>query len=102
MSTKTLRKRIALVAVSALTAGVLSVVGAPAASAAAQSSHTNAGGTTMDAANSGITNASMFTSVVASSTTAAALPTSNAGANATQKGLIYKDSSSGTKTYKTF
>ena len=34
MSTKTLRKRIALVAVSALTAGILSVVSAPAASAA--------------------------------------------------------------------
>ena len=33
MSTKTLRKRIALVAVSALTAGILSVVSAPAASA---------------------------------------------------------------------
>ena len=96
MSKSTLRKRIALVAVSALTAGVLSVVGAPAASAAAQSSHTNAGGTTMDAALSGITNGSMFTSVVASTTTSAALPTTNAGASATQKGLIYKDSSSGT------
>jgi len=35
MSTKTLRKRIALVAVSALTAGVLSVIAAPAANAAA-------------------------------------------------------------------
>jgi len=34
MSTKTLRKRIALVAVSALTAGILSVVSAPASSAA--------------------------------------------------------------------
>ena len=33
MSTKTLRKRIALVAVSALTVGILSVVSAPAASA---------------------------------------------------------------------
>jgi hypothetical protein len=35
MSTKTLRKRIALIAASALTAGVLSVVAAPAANAAA-------------------------------------------------------------------
>ena len=35
MSTKTLRKRIALVAVSALTAGVLSVASAPVANAAA-------------------------------------------------------------------
>jgi hypothetical protein len=35
MSTKTLRKRIAVVAVSALTAGVLSVIAAPAANAAA-------------------------------------------------------------------
>ena len=34
MSTKTLRKRIALVAVSALTAGVFSVVSSPAANAA--------------------------------------------------------------------
>ena len=35
MSTKTLRKRIAVVAVSALTAGVFSVVSAPVANAAA-------------------------------------------------------------------
>jgi hypothetical protein len=96
MSKTTLRKRIALTAVSALVAGMLTVASAPVASAAAQSSHTNAGGTTMDAASSGITNQSMFTSVVASTGTGAALPADNAGASATQKGLLSKDSSSGT------
>jgi len=96
MSKSTLRKRIALVAVSAITAGLLSVVNAPAASAAWQSSHTNAGGTTNDGTASGTLNASMFTSVVASTGTSATVPTSGNGTAATQKGLLNKDSSSGT------
>jgi len=96
MSKTTLRKRIALTAVSALFAGMLTVASAPVASAAAQSSHTNAGGTTMDAALSGITDRSMFTSVVASTAATAAVPTVTDGTSATQKGLLSKDTSSGT------
>ena len=96
MSKTTLRKRIALVAVSAITAGLLSVVSAPVASAARQSSHTNVDGATMDSALSGTLNASMFTSVVPSTGLVATVPTDNAGTAATQKGLLNKDSSSGT------
>jgi hypothetical protein len=96
MSKTTLRKRIALVAVSAITAGLLSVVSAPVASAARQTSHTNAGGTTNDATLSGTLNGSMFTSVVASTGTSAAVPSNGNGTDATQKGLLNKDSSSGT------
>ena len=96
MSKTTLRKRIALVAVSAITAGLLSVVSAPVASAARQTSHTNAGGTTNDATLSGTLNGSMFTSVVASTGTGAAVPSNGDGTAATQKGLLNKDSSSGT------
>jgi hypothetical protein len=96
MSKTTLRKRIALVAVSAITAGLLSVVSAPVASAARQTSHTNAGGATNDATLSGTLNGSMFTSVVASTGTGAAVPTNGDGTAATQKGLLNKDSSSGT------
>ena len=96
MSKSTLRKRIALVAVSALTAGVLSVVSAPAASAAAQTSHTNAGGTINDATASGTLNGSMFVTTVASTTTSALAPTAGNGTAGTQKGLLNKDSSSGT------
>jgi len=96
MSKTTLRKRIALVAVSAITAGLLSVVNAPVASAARQSSHTNIDGLTMDSALSGTLNASMFTSVVPASATAASNPSDGNGSQATQKGLLNKDSSSGT------
>ena len=96
MSKTTLRKRIALVAVSAITAGLLSVVSAPVASAARQSSHTNIDGATMDSAASGTLNASMFTSVVPSTGLVATVPSDNAGTGATQKGLLNKDSSSGT------
>ena len=83
MSTKTLRKRISLVAVTALTAGVLSVVGAPAASAA------------NTAATDGTVNGSLMVATEASSQATAALATAAAGTTATSKGLLYKDTSSG-------
>jgi len=93
MSKSTLRKRIALTATTALFAGMLSVASAPVASA--QTSHTNAGGTTMVATN-GTTDASMMTSVVASTGTGSVIPSTTAATDATQKGLLNKDSSSGT------
>jgi len=86
MSTKTLRKRIALVAVSALGAGLLSVVAVPSANADA---HSAAGGANMGAfvnVLSVATMASVTGSVVASTTTA----------NARSVGLLYKDTSTGT------
>jgi hypothetical protein len=95
MSKTTLRKRIALVAVSALTAGVLSVASAPVASA-----H-NAVGTTNVAANIGTADGSLFTSVALTTTgsvTAAGATGTNAGVGttATSRGLLAKDTSSGT------
>jgi hypothetical protein len=96
MSKTTLRKRIALVAVSAITAGLLSVVNAPVASAARQTSHTNIDGATNDATASGTLNGSMFTSVVPSTGLTATVPSGGNGDGATQKGLLNKDSSSGT------
>jgi len=71
MSTKTLKKRIALVAVSALTAGILSVVSAPVANAAVSRLHeggtlvlgniptTTGSATAFDAATSGVNLTSM-------------------------------------------
>jgi hypothetical protein len=93
MSKTTIRKRISLAATTALFAGMLTVVSTPVASA--QTSHTNAGGTTMVATN-GTTDASMMTSVVASSGTGSVIPSTTAASDATQKGLLNKDSSSGT------
>ena len=82
MSTKTLRKRISLVAVTALTAGVLSVVAAPVANAniAAQSNIMPADGQLKVATGANTTGAT----VVAASTAALSL------------GLIYKDTSTTT------
>ena len=93
MSKTTIRKRISLAATTALFAGMLTVVSTPVASA--QSSHTNAGGTTMVATN-GLTDASMMTSVVASTGPTSVIPSTTAASDATQKGLLNKDSSSGT------
>jgi len=94
MSTKTLRKRIALVAASALFAGVFSVVGAPVASAA--TTHAAAGEANSDATADGTVNASLFMATFGSTVSTAALATAGTGATATQKGLLYKDTSSGT------
>jgi hypothetical protein len=82
MSTKTLRKRISLVAVTALTAGVLSVVAAPVANAniVAQSNLMPADGQLKVATGANTTGAT----VVAASTAALSL------------GLIYKDASTTT------
>ena len=83
MSTKTLRKRISLVAVTALTAGVLSVVAAPVANAANND------------ARDGTPNGSLMVATDASTQPTAALATAAVGTTATSKGLLYKDTSSG-------
>jgi len=88
MSTKTLRKRISLVAVTALTAGVLSVVAAPVANA-------NIAGTTSVVASTDAVNVA-----VGSNTTGAAILAmtgADVPANlAKSLGLVYKDASSTT------
>jgi hypothetical protein len=88
MSTKTLRKRISLVAVTALTAGVLSVVVAPAASANIAAGTPTQAVATVDTLN---------VAVIASTTGVAVTPSPQLNA-ATNKslGLIYKDASSTT------
>ena len=93
MSKSTLSKRISLTAITALFAGMLTVVSTPVASA--QTSHTNAGGARMVATN-GVVNASMMTATVESTASTAAVATAAAGTPATSKGLLSKDSSSGT------
>jgi hypothetical protein len=80
MSTKTLRKRISLVAITALTAGVLSVATSPVASA------TNP--------TAGTLNASLQVATDASAQPTAALATAGSGTTATSKGLLYKDTTS--------
>jgi len=88
MSKTTIRKRIAVVAVSALTAGILSVVSTPAANANIFES-TNADPT-----------ASKLNVAVGTNTGAAVVTTfaagSNSSANLRSKGLLYKDASSTT------
>jgi len=88
MSTKTLRKRISLVAVTALTAGVLSVVAAPAASA-----NIAAGTPTQAVATDGTLNVAVIASTTGAAVTPA--PQLNAASNRSL-GLIYKDASSTT------
>ncbi len=80
MSTKTLRKRISLVAITALTAGVLSVATSPVASANPTA---------------GTLNASLQVATNASAQPTAALATAGSGTTATSKGLLYKDTTSG-------
>jgi len=97
MSKSTLRKRIALVAISALTAGVLSVVASPAASA----NHPNAGSANL-AATATTLDGSLIVATDANSTGAAVpMPTTTSGllaaSNALRSlGLLAKDTSSGT------
>ena len=97
MSTKTLRKRIALTATVALFAGMVSVVSTPVASA-----H-NAVGSGNTQVSVGAVDGSLFTAT-ASNTGASAVVGGTAGTTATtgaiddsalSKGLLYKDSSSG-------
>ena len=94
MSKTTIRKRIALTAVSALFAGMLSVASAPVSSA-----HNAVDGNNVAAATTGTVNGSLFVAVKLSTTASAALPIHAdpaAGTSATSKGLLAKDSSSGT------
>jgi len=84
MSTKTLRKRIALVAVSALTAGLFSVVSTPVANAAANV----AAGTTQTAAiTEGVLNIATQSSTTGSAVTTCSI-TSNVPGSAASVGLI--------------
>ena len=94
MSKTTLRKRIALTATTALFAGMLTVATAPVASAGHPTAGTAVGADSD--AGTGTVNASMFTTTAASTATTAAVPTAAAGTAGTQKGLLSKDSSSGT------
>ena len=93
MSTMTLRKRIALVTVSALTAGVFSVAASPAASA-----HNAVGSAANTLESVGTTNGSLFVATVDNSTGAAAVKVASGNVTtATMSlGLLQKDSTSGT------
>ena len=93
MSKTTLRKRIALTATSALFAGMLSIVAAPVATAAAGDANT--------LANAGTLNGSLIVATVDSTGTAAvahsgAAVTAANTADVRSKGLLVKDSTSGT------
>ena len=88
MSTKTLRKRISLVAVTALTAGVLSVVAVPSANAA----NIAAGTVTSQATFT----ADTFNVAVIPSTTGAAASNATTVTSNLSLGLIYKDETSTT------
>ena len=98
MSKSTLRKRISLVAVTALTAGVLSVVAAPVANA------NNPAGTQNAAATSGLADQSLFVATNSNYTGASVgLSLTDTSANNTAAGnalrstrLLAKDTSSGT------
>jgi len=99
MSKSTLRKRLSLVVISALTAGTLSVASAPVASAHGIAIASNA---TNIVANTGTVNGSMFVAMASTTTTttvAAGSGTTSAadvGVGATSRGLLSKDASSGT------
>ncbi len=90
MSKTTIRKRLALTVTTALFAGMLTVVSAPVASA-----HSQVGGSNNSAAD-GTVNGSLFMAVEASTTATGAIATAAAGTSARQKGLLAKDTSSGT------
>jgi len=96
MSKSTLRKRLSLVVISALTAGTLSVASAPVASAHGAVDANNI------VATQGTLNASLFvaTKLTTTTTTVAAgsgtTSSSDVGVGATSRGLLAKDTSSGT------
>jgi len=90
MSKTTLRKRLALTVTTALFAGMLTVGTTTVATA-----HNPAGEANVDSG-TGTVNASLFMATLASTGADAALATTGAGGSATQKGLLAKDSSSGT------
>jgi len=91
MSKTTIRKRLALTVTTALFAGMLTVVSTPVASA----THSQVGGSNNDAA-TGTVNGSLFMAVSASTGATAAIITAADGTSGTQKGLLAKDTSSGT------
>jgi hypothetical protein len=98
MSKSTLRKRLSLVVISALTAGTLSVASAPVASAHGIAIASNA---TNIVATLGTVNGSMYVAMASTTTTSTVAPGSTGtaagiGVNATSRGLLAKDSSSGT------
>ena len=94
MSNTTLRKRIALSAIAALTAGMLSFASAPVASA-----HGAAGAANVSA-DDGTDNGSLFVATLASTGATANIHSATAIGSghvaATSKGLLVKDSTSGT------
>jgi len=92
MSKSTLRKRIALTAVTALFAGMLSVASAPVASANANA------GTTSVLPSTGTVNGSLFVATTANTGGQAVVFTTTAltSTNARSTGLLQKDTSSGT------
>jgi len=93
MSITTLRKRIAVIAVSALTAGMLSIAASPSANA----THPVAGGTNGDpAALSTVGNHLFVATTTNVNSTAAAASHTVAPSMARSKGLLAKDTSSGT------
>ena len=91
MSKTTLRKRISLVAITALTAGVLSVATSSVASATHYPVNTS---NNTDAAN-GTPDASMMAASINSGEATGAVATALNGTTARSKGLLYKDTSSG-------
>ena len=97
MSKTTLRKRLSLVVISTLTAGMLSVASAPVASAHGAVNGDNVAATT------GTLNGSLFVATKLTTTTSIVAPGSVGtaggaaiGTNATSRGLLAKDTSSGT------
>jgi hypothetical protein len=98
MSKSTLRKRLSLVVISTLTAGTLSVASAPVASAHGIAIASNA---TNIVATQGTTNGSLFVAMRSTTTTTTVAPgatgtDAGVGVTATSRGLLAKDSSSGT------
>jgi len=106
MSKTTIRKRIALTAITALFAGMLSIASTPAAqahNAVGADANTAMNKGTTAGLNAGTSGGSLFVSVIANATTSAASSLAStstqgcAGAitSGKSKGLLYKDSSSG-------
>jgi len=95
MSKTTLRKRLSLVVISALTAGTLSVASAPVASAHGAVDSTNI------VATLGTVNGSLFVATKLTTTGSVSIPNTagtaaGVGVDATSRGLLAKDTSSGT------
>ena len=93
MSKSTLRKRLSLVVISALTAGTLSVASAPVASA-----HNAVDAANVASATTGTLNGSLFVATKLTTTGTAQAPVQSGAieTNATSRGLLAKDTSSGT------